>query len=76
MFLDILLNHTLKILCIIEERFHRTKHVFCLVKQFLALFARLSLNTTDTRCNRTLGNNLKETYLTCCLGMDTTAELA
>ena len=75
MLLDIFQDRCLKVLGIIEEAFHRLKNILGHIKQLLTFFASLCLDTTDTGSNTALRYNLKESYLTCGLCVDTTTEL-
>ena len=72
---DIFLNHALQVLRVVEERANSLQDILRLIEEFFALTTSLGLDTTDTRCHRTLRDNLEEADLTRSLSVDTTTEL-
>ena len=72
---DVLLNSSLQVLGIVEQRPDSLNGILKVVKEFLAFLACLGFDTTDTRSNTSLANNLEHTDMTRAVGVNTTAEL-
>ena len=73
---DILLDDTLQVLGVVEERLDVLQDVLHLVEALLAVLTCRSLDTADAGSHAALRENLEEPDAACRAGVDTTTELA